>query len=106
MPNDIKVSEMGLAGQINEEDYLLIAQQQVDSEGYNSRKTTVRDLADKGLKEIQYSDELQTIDKTIIGAINEAVYRATVGHTFELPLSNNPHANEVVVYTEELPTGE
>ncbi len=107
MPNDIKVSEMGLASQINEEDYLMIAQQRVDLENeYNSRKTTVLDLTEKILKEIQLSEDLQSVDKTIVGAINEAIYRATVGRTFEIPLSNNPYANEVTVYTETLPSGE
>lgn len=105
--NDIKVSDMGLASQINEDDYLMIAQQRVGSENeYNSRKATVQSVTEKILKEIQFSEDLQSIDKTIIGAINEAIYRATVGRTFEIPLSNNPYANEVTVYTEELPTGE
>ena len=71
MPNNTKISDLELATQLNEADLLLISQQESESEEFNSKKTTVGNLAEKVATEVQFSG-LQTEDKTIQGAINEA----------------------------------
>lgn len=71
MPNNTKISDLELTTQLNETDLLLVSQQESESEEFDSKKTTVGNLAEKVATEVQFSG-LQTEDKTIQGAINEA----------------------------------
>lgn len=103
MSDDIKVSEMGTATQINEDDYIMVAQSRGDTDGYYSRKGTVGKIATTVVNEVEYSDELETNNKTIVGAINEANHLAAMGRTFGLPASPNPNAHEVQVTSENIP---
>lgn len=68
---DIKISELTTASQINNGDNIELSQ---DSGGGNlvSLKATILAVATKILKGINFTSDLQTTDKTIIGAINEA----------------------------------
>ena len=45
--------------------------------GYSSRKATIKQLAEEILNDIQYTSELDTTAKKIIGAINELNARST-----------------------------
>lgn len=68
---DIKISELTTASQINNGDNIELSQ---DSGGGSlvSLKATILAVATKILKGINFTSDLQTTDKTIIGAINEA----------------------------------
>lgn len=68
---DIKISGLTTASQINNGDNIELSQ---DSGGGNlvSLKATILAVATKILKGINFTSDLQTTDKTIIGAINEA----------------------------------
>lgn len=103
MPNDIKVSEMGTATQIDKEDYLMVAQGRGDTEGYYSRKASIEKIAGTVAGDVEYSEELETNNKTILGAINEANHLAAMGRTFGLPASPNPNAHEIQVSSEAIP---
>lgn len=68
---DIKISELTTASQINNNDNIELSQ---DSGGGSlvSLKATILAVATKIVKGINFTSDLQTTDKTIIGAINEA----------------------------------
>ena len=74
MPNNnIKVSEMDSAEQINPNDLLMVTQQDAEVESiYDSKKAAVKEVAKKIVNGIQFTDNLETTNKTITGAINEA----------------------------------
>lgn len=74
MPNNnIKVSEMDSAEQINTNDLLMVTQQDAEVESiYDSKKASVEKVAKKIVNEIQFTNNLETTNKTITGAINEA----------------------------------
>ena len=76
MPDDkIKYSEAyqtARATQLHTTDILGIAQVDPDTEtGYGSKGTDFDDMSKFFLKGIQFSSDLQTTNKTVIGAINE-----------------------------------
>lgn len=68
---DIKISELTTASQINNSDNIELSQ---DSGGGNlvSLKATILAVATKMLKGINFTSDLQTTSKNVIGAINEA----------------------------------
>ncbi len=79
MPNNIKVSDMEQAVELTKDDLVMIAQPNIDPENpeaevesYSSKKTTIEDLANTTAKDIQFTSDLDTDSKTIVGAINEA----------------------------------
>ena len=67
---DIKISELSTAVQINNSDNIELSQ---DSGGGNlvSLKATILAVATKMLKGINFTSDLQTTSKNVIGAINE-----------------------------------
>ena len=74
MPDtDILVSELNSASQINTTDLLLMTQPDGDSQtGYSSRKGTVLQVANKLLKDTEYTTDLPNFDnKSVFGALNE-----------------------------------
>ena len=84
MPDDkIKYSEAyqtARATQLHTTDILGIAQVDPDTEtGYGSKGTDFDDMSKFFLKGIQFSSDLQTTSKTIIGAINEVA--SSTGYT-------------------------
>lgn len=69
---DMKISELSSVASLNNGD--LIEVSQVDSSsptGYTSMKASMKDVGDKVVNEIQYTQELDTSAKKITGAINE-----------------------------------
>ena len=79
MPNNIKVSDMEEVTQLTKDDLVMVAQPNIDPEdptaeveSYSSKRTTVEDLANTAAKDIQFTSDLDTDSKNIIGAINEA----------------------------------
>ena len=82
MPDDkIKYSEAyqtARATQLHTTDILGIAQVDPDTEtGYGSKGTDFDDMSKFFLKGIQFSSDLQTTSKTVIGAINEVNTKAS-----------------------------
>lgn len=68
-----KISELDRAASLNNGDLFVLSQVNAQSEtGYKSVSTPVSDAAQKFLKGIEFPTDLNTSDKTIIGAINEA----------------------------------
>ena len=67
-----RISELTAISTINNGDLIEVSNVDANSEsGYASRKATMTDLGDKLNNGIQYSTELNTTDKKVIGAINE-----------------------------------
>lgn len=72
MPDEYTISSMTLSSGITNDDLMELATPDQSSEtGYTSVSATVVMLAIKMLKGILFSSDLNTTDKTIIGAINE-----------------------------------
>lgn len=71
MPDTKKFSELDTAATVNDSDLLAISQGNSGS-GFASMKTNVLALATKIVSAINFTNLLQTTDKTICGAINEA----------------------------------
>lgn len=68
---DLKISEMASAAQINNSDNIELSQG--DSvNGFVSLKTNILALAQKIATAINFTSDLQTVNKTLTGAINEA----------------------------------
>ena len=63
---DIKITQLGTLPQVEQTDLLAVAK----ADGSATYKMTISQLAQALLDSIQYAD-LDTTDKTIIGAINE-----------------------------------
>ena len=82
MPNNnTKISDMSPAEELNTTDLLMISQQDAEVETeFHTKNTTIGDLADEVVTGIQFTNDLNTDDKTIVGAINEA---AAVGKVSE-----------------------
>lgn len=82
MPNNnTKISDMSPAEELNTTDLLMISQQDAEVETeFHTKNTTIGDLADEVVNGIQFTNDLNTDDKTIVGAINEA---AAVGKISE-----------------------
>jgi len=73
-----RISELTAIGTINNGDLVEVSNVDSNSEsGYASKKATMTDLGDKLNNNIQYSTDLETTNKTIIGAINEVASQAT-----------------------------
>ena len=82
MPDDlVKYSDAytsAKATQLHTTDIFGIAQVDPDTEtGYGSKGTDFGDVANYFLKGIQFSSDLTTTNKTIVGAINEVASRPT-----------------------------
>lgn len=72
MPDDYRISELDSVVTITNGDLVELSTVDGSSEsGYTSVKATITQLADKILKGIQFATDLDTENKTIIGAINE-----------------------------------
>lgn len=71
--NDILVSEMTTASQVNTNDLVMLTQPDALSEtGYSTKKATALDVFDKFLDDTQYSTDLPSFtDKTIFGGMEE-----------------------------------
>ena len=67
-----RISELTAIGTINNGDLIEVSNVDANSEsGYASRKASMTDLGNKLNNGIEYSTELNTDDKKVIGAINE-----------------------------------
>ena len=66
---DKKFSELTTASEIKNEDFMALSQN--TGGGLVSLKATILAIANKMLKGINFTSDLQTEDKTVIGAINE-----------------------------------
>lgn len=72
MPDDIKISELTPVSALNNNDLVEVSQVDALAEtGYTSMRASMTDLANKFNKDMQYASDLQTLNKTVIGAINE-----------------------------------
>ena len=72
MPDEYAISDLTLSSGITNNDLMEISTPDTSSEtGYSSVSATVIQMATKMLKAIQFTSDLNTTDKTIIGAINE-----------------------------------
>ena len=72
MPDEYRISELTGVTSLNNGD--LVEVSQVDAlspSGYTSKKATFTDVGAKVNNSIEYATDLQTTDKTVIGAINE-----------------------------------
>ena len=89
---DMKISELSSVASLNNGD--LIEVSQVDSgspTGYSSMKASMIDVGNKVNNNIQYTQDLDTTSKTIVGAVNEVNGRTkptTVTPTFNSSQSN------------------
>lgn len=67
-----KISELDRAASLNNGDLFVLSQVDAQAEtGYKSVSTPVSDAAQKFLKGIAFPTDLETDDKTVLGAINE-----------------------------------
>lgn len=73
-----KVSELETAAQVNNTDLVMLSQGSSGS-GFASLKTTILAIAQKIVSGINFTSDLQTVDKTIVGAINEAAASGGTG---------------------------
>lgn len=72
MPDDYKISDLTTAGAITNNDLMEISTVNSSSEtGYSSVKATMTQIANKIANGVQYSADLETTAKTLVGAINE-----------------------------------
>lgn len=72
MPEKFRISELPTSASFNDADIMEVSQVDNDSpSGFSSVKKTVLDIANKILKNINFTSDLNTTDKTVIGAINE-----------------------------------
>jgi len=72
MPDDFRISDLPTSADFNNLDLMEISQVDEDSlSGYTSVKKTMNQIGDKLNNSIEYSIDLNTTDKKIIGAINE-----------------------------------
>lgn len=72
MPDDFRISELPTSASFNNLDLMEISQVDEHSlSGYTSVKKTMNQIGDKLNNSIEYSVDLNTTDKKIIGAINE-----------------------------------
>ena len=87
MPDEFTISQLPTTSSFNNLDLMEIAQVDAQSvTGYSSYKKTMNQIGDKLNNSIEYSVDLATTDKKIIGAINEVngklptISTATVGN--------------------------
>lgn len=80
---DIKISELERVQSLNNGDLVEVSQEDSYSEtGYSSKSAKMTDLGEKVVNGIEYTSELNTSNKKIIGAINEiASYTPIYGNT-------------------------
>lgn len=80
---DIKISELERVQSLNNGDLVEVSQEDSYSEtGYSSKSAKMTDLGEKVVNGIEYTSELNTSNKKIIGAINEiASYTPVYGNT-------------------------
>ena len=72
MPDDFRISDLPTSASFNNLDLMEISQVDEHSlSGYTSVKKTMNELGDKLNNSIEYSIDLNTTDKKVIGAINE-----------------------------------
>ena len=72
MPDDFRISDLPTSADFNNLDLMEISQVDENSlSGYTSVKKTMNELGDKLNNSIEYSIDLNTTDKKVIGAINE-----------------------------------
>ena len=67
---DKKISELSNVSSMDGNDLFVVSQPDGNND-YNSKNATVSQVADKLNNSLQYTSDLQTTSKTIIGAINE-----------------------------------
>ena len=78
MPDDFRISDLPTSASFNNLDIMEISQVDENSAtGYTSVRKTMNQLGDKLNNSIEYSVDLSTSDKKIIGAINELNAGAT-----------------------------
>lgn len=72
MPDGIKVSQLDPVASITNQDLFPVCQPSAQSEtGFLTKKCSALDVAYKTVGDVQYSTQLDTQMKTILGAINE-----------------------------------
>ena len=76
---DIKISDMTSASALDESDNLEISQ--ASGSGFASFKASILAIANKIVSGINFTSALQTTNKTITGAINEAAQSGGSGGT-------------------------
>lgn len=73
---DMKISELSSVASLNNGDLIEVSQvDELSPTGYSSMKASMTDVGNKVNNNIQYTQDLDTTSKTVIGAINE---KATV----------------------------
>lgn len=102
--DEYRISDLTTVVTINNGDIMELSTIDLSSEtGYTSVKMTITQLGDKLNNELQYATDLQTTNKTIIGAINEifASGSATIMTGTTTPTSSQGEdGNLYVKYTE------
>lgn len=72
MPDDYKISDLSNVVEISNNDLMEISAVNSSSDtGYSSVKATMTQIAEKIANGVQYSADLETTSKTLVGAINE-----------------------------------
>lgn len=72
MPDGVKISQLDPVASITNSDLFPLCQPSAQSEtGFLTMKCSALDIADKVVSDVQYTSQLKTQMKTILGAINE-----------------------------------
>lgn len=104
MPEKFRISDLPTSASFNDADIMEVSQVDNDSpSGFSSVKKTVLDIANKILKNINFTSDLNTTDKTVIGAINEVDGDIPANSDFSLSgLSDttitNPSSGQMLSY--------
>lgn len=97
MPTDFRISELPTSASFDNLDLMEVSQVDAQSlSGYTSVKKTMNQIGDKINNDIQYAADLNTTDKTIIGAINE-VNGKGIADLSDTDITT-PTANQVLAY--------
>ena len=97
MPTDFRISELPTSASFDNLDLMEVSQVDAQSlSGYTSVKKTMNQIGDKINNDIQYAADLNTTDKTIIGAINE-VNGKGIADLSDTDITT-PTANQVLMY--------
>lgn len=98
-----KFSELERTSSLNNGDLFAVAQVDAQAQtGYKSKSTEASAVAQKLLKGIEFSTDLQTDDKTVLGAINEVNSRTIAYDVVSGPVANFKTSLELPIKSLEI----
>lgn len=98
-----KFSDLERASSLNNGDLFAVAQVDAQAQtGYKSKSTETSTVAQKLLKGIEFSTDLQTDDKTVLGAINEVNSRTIAYDVVSGPIANFKTSLELPIKSLEI----